>query len=319
MASDPSTFAERFNQPLSTTTSDIDKRTGRTPRTLKELAYKAYVVAQEAEYQGEKGIIVEAWLPETLSTDVNAAYEAPYAQGLNQMSPDLGAMARFLGVNLTTQALTAQIWQGGGFIDMSIPFIFQVESNAAEDVLEPLKKLYSLTMPKDPSGGGLLRAPGPRIDIDRLLERTGDNAKDLGVNLAKTAGGVFVTAGRAVSNLVGYGTQLNDSTTTVNSNPTGFSTNVLDPADQAAKAVSRSIVNSVTNNISLYLGQFLYFPSVVITDVNPTFDVVLTNDMNPARLTVNVNFRTFYTPTDRDIEIMFPRTASRRRNAQEQG
>lgn len=315
MALDPSTFAERFNQPMSTAAADVDRRTGRSPRTLKELAYKAYIVAQEAEYQGETGIIIEAWLPETLATDVNAAYEAPYAQGLNQMSPNLGAMARFLGVNLTTQALTAQIWQGGGFIDMSIPFIFQVDSSAAEDVLEPLKKLYTLTMPKDPSGGGLLRAPGPRIDIDRLLERTGDTVKDLGTGLL----GLLSDGGSSGLDFAKSLAGLNDSTSSVNSNRTGFAKKAIDRADEAARTVSKAIVNSVTNNISLYLGQFLYFPSVVITDVNPTFDVVLTNDMNPGRLTVNVNFRTFYTPTDRDIEIMFPRTASRRRNAQNQG
>ena len=76
-------------------------------------------------------------------------------------------------MNLTTQALTAQIWQGGAFINFQLPFIFQAETSAEKDVMEPIKKLLRLTMPKDPSGGGILEAPGPHVDIKKLAENGG--------------------------------------------------------------------------------------------------------------------------------------------------
>ena len=292
--SSPTTFGQRFNRPLADVLK-LDAAALENPQTIKELAYKAFIVAQEHVYEGETGVIVEAWMPETLAMDVNATYEAPFAQGLNQVNESLGAIARFLGVNLTTQALTAQIWQGGAFIEFSLPLIFQADSSAAYDVMEPIKKLFSLTMPKDPEGGGLLEAPGPRIDFNKLASNARENGGQVLNQLLSTTTSSISNPG-----------QMLDSAKEAVSNPTGFTQKTLNTANEGAKAVSKSIVASVKNNISLYLGQFLYFPSVVITDVNPTYDVVLSRDKNPMRATVNINFRTFYMPTDRDISIMFP-------------
>ncbi len=304
---DPSTFGQKFSnssEPNSIAYRRVYDRLS-SQKAIKELAYKAYIVAGENTYQGEPGVVIDAWLPETLSADINASYEAPFAQGLNQLSPNLGAIARFMGINLTTQALTAQIWQGGGFIEFSVPFIFHVETDAAVDVMEPIKKLFSLTLPKDPDGGGLLQAPGPVIDINRLAATGGEQFKESFVKLKESL----------VDSASSIPSSLSDMASSAVANLSKLDSKVLSTANVAAKAVSTSIVSSVKNNISLYLGEFLYFPSVVITDVNPTYDVVLSVDKNPIRATVNVNFRTFYTPTDRDIEIMFPATAHLRKQA----
>lgn len=249
-------------------------------KSVKELAYKTYIVA------AEQSIIIEAWLPETFMLDVNATYEAPFEQGLGSAMPSIGAIARFLGLSLTTQAMTAQVWQGGSAINLSIPLIFQAETDAGTDVMLPIKQLLSLTMPKDPSGGGFLTSPGPRIDINKAkdgLTAAWSKVKDSGAAIAEAwtkSNGAFdtsvataATAGNAV-----------------------------------AKTLSASIVNSVVNNISLYVGQFLYFPSVVITDVSPTYDVILGPDKNPLRASVNVGIRTFYIPTSQDLDLMFPAT-----------
>lgn len=259
-------------------------------KSQKDLAYKGFVVAQE------QGIIVEAWLPETLGMDVTATYDPPFIQGLGALNgmEGLSSMARFLGMSLTTQSLTAQIWQGGAFIEFTIPFIFQAESSAAEDVMLPIQRLLSLMMPKDPTGGGLLEAPGPRIDLKKLAANAREELKDAGSSIT-----------REIKDLVvGIDTSNGIVSTAINAASAGQA-----GLNKAAKTVSTALVNSVVNNISLFLGQFLYFPSVVITDVSPTYDVVIGNDKNPMRATVNVGFRTFYLPTSRDIEIMFPGTA----------
>jgi hypothetical protein len=262
------------------------------PDTIKRLAYKVYVVAGEAQYNGQTGFTVEAWLPETLSTDIAATYDSPLAQGLNGMLPGIGAMARFIGLNLTSQALTTQVWQGGGHIQFTLPLVFQAENDAAADVMEPIKQLFSLTLPKDESGGGLLSAPGPHLDAKKLLSNGGAALFDQAKGTLK---GLYNTG----ASIVG-GAQFDKS---------------QGEAMSLAQASSRAIVNSVKNNISLHLGQFMYFPSVIVKDVSPTFDVILSKDKNPIRATVNVNFETFYIPTSQDLETMFPATAHLRKTA----
>lgn len=280
----PATFGEALKVSQSDALNNFN-----ISKSQKDLSYKAFVVAQE------QGILVEAWLPETIGMDVNATYEAPFVQGLGALSgmEGLSSLARFLGMSLTTQSLTAQIWQGGAFIEFTIPFVFQAETSAAQDVILPIQRLLSLMMPKDPTGGGLLEAPGPRIDLTKLAANAREELKG---------------AGSAVVNEI---TGLAKSIDTSN----GIVSTAIDAANKgqaslnkAAKSVSTALVNSVVNNISLHLGQFLYFPSVVITDVSPTFDTIIAGDKNPMRATVNVGFRTFYLPTSKDIAIMFPAT-----------
>ena len=290
----PTTFGERFKLPASgLPLIDSAGRAGR------DLNYKAFVIAQEYTGSDGKGILVEAWLPETVGMDVNANYDAPFAQGISNMVPEnVGALARFLGMSLTTQAFTVQVWQGGAFIEFQIPFIFQAETSAADDVMKPIKDLLKLTMPKDPQGGGLLEAPGPVIDLKKLSQ---------------------ANVSQPINNILGGATlgNMKDAFTELKGDTFGALSKLKDKAqDNIARPVSRAIVNSIKNNISLHIGKFMYLPSVVITDVSPTYDVMIGPDRNPIRATVNVNFRTFFIPTQNDIDIMFPSAppSSTRRN-----
>jgi hypothetical protein len=291
--SDPSTFGKALQKSQSDALRNFN-----VSKSQKDLNYKAFIVAQD------QGVLVEAWMPETIGMDVNATYEAPFQQGLGAMAglEGLSSMARFLGMSMTIQAVTAQVWQGGAFIEFTIPFIFQAETNAAQDVMLPIQRLLSLTMPKDPQGGGLLEAPGPRIDITKKVN--GQDVDAVGV-LKSSLGAVGTVVSEVGSTLASL---VDPSKTVVSSAISGIG-NSVKGLNEPAKALSTALVNRVVNNISLYLGKFLYLPSVVITDVSPTYDVVISNDGNPMRAMVNVGFRTFYLPTSNDIEIMFPGTA----------
>lgn len=287
------TFGEVLSKPLTQSLSDMGRAAnGNLEENIKELAYKAFIVSQE------QGILVEAWLPEQVNVDINANYEAPYAQGITGgIAEKIGPLARFAGLSLTTQALTIQVWQGGSNINFSLPLIFQAQTSGVTDVMKPIKDLMKLMMPKDPQGGGLLEAPGPRLDPDKLLANGAslDTISKIGGDTLSAAGSTLVDTSKALVTGQGLGAA------------TGALLNgAVNTANSVAKPVSNAIVNSVKNNISLYIGQFQYFPSVVVTDVSPTFDVVLGPDKNPVRATVVVQFRTFYTPTARDIEGMFP-------------
>lgn len=280
----PSTFGQVFNKTLPSSLRGLASQQQTNSKQIRDNAYKAVVVSSEQK------IYISAWLPETVGVDVSANYEAPYAQGLGAVDSKFGALAQFIGMNLTTQALTAQIWQGGSFINFQLPFIFQAESSAEEEVMKPIKDLLRLAMPKDPSGGGILEAPGPHVNIKKLAAVGGEEAK------------------QGLSELTGYLGSLSkmiDTGKQIKANPLGSASALKDAANNVARKVSTALVNSIVNNISLVIGQFLFFPSVVITDVSPTFDVVLSPTGTPMRATVNVGFRTFYIPTDKDIEVMF--------------
>lgn len=290
---DAATFGQRFSQTLPEALRGMADQRQYQARSVRENAYKALVICSD------QNIVVDAWLPETVGVDVNATYDAPYAQGVGGVSERLGALAQFIGMNLTTQALTAQIWQGGAFINFQLPFVFHAETSAEKDVMEPIKNLLRLTMPKDPTkgGGGILEAPGPHVDIKKLAENGGAGAatavQDFRENGLKT---------------------MMDTAKQVMNDPLGTAAKVKDAANNVSQRMSQALVNSVVNNISLYIGQFLYFPSVVITDVSPTFDTTLDGTGKPTRATVDVSFRTFYVPTQNDIETMFPNMVASNNN-----
>jgi hypothetical protein len=280
---DATTFGKRFAQTVPEALRGQANERQYNARSVKENAYKALVICSD------QNIVVDAWLPETVGVDVNATYDTPYAQGLGGVNERLGAFAQFIGMNLTTQALTAQIWQGGAFINFQLPFVFHAENSAELDVMEPIKKLLRLTMPKDPSGGGILEAPGPHVDIKKL-------AQNGGTGVAKAVQDFRES---------GLKTMIDTAKKTLD-DPLGTAVTVKNAANNVSQRMSQALVNSVVNNISLYIGQFLYFPSVVVTDVSPTFDVTLDSTGKPTRATVDVSFRTFYVPTQNDIELMFP-------------
>jgi hypothetical protein len=286
----PATFGQRFTQEApASLAGDVGAR-NKNAGDIKQVYYKAFIVCSEQR------LTVDAWLPETLAVDIAADYDAPYAQGLSAMAPNLGSLAKFMGMNLTTQAMTAQIWQGGAFINFTIPFIFQAETSAETEVMRPIRDLMKLTMPKDetPGGGGILSAPGPHIDIKKLVS----NLSAVGI---EGVSDLF----QGVTGLAMNASNMIDTFKKLAQHPGDTYTNLLGGLNNVSQRLSSALVSSVVNNITLQLGQFLYFPSVVITDVVPTFNTVLNRDGKPTRAEVNVNFRTFFVPTDKDIQYMF--------------
>jgi hypothetical protein len=295
----------------------------------------------------DKKILFSAWLPEQVATDVSAQYDAPFDTGLNDYMPVIGKAAKFFGVNLTSQAMTAQIWQGSQEMNFNMSVVLQAERNAAIEVIKPIKDLLRLTMPDESEAGGLLTAPGPRVNLERLLEsfkakspptpvpqRSGESTQ-VGVSNPETNlfGGIADTIGGSVSKIPDIlGGVINGTTdaikgvvkrvpgslteagkgmlnTTINAavQVADFSKNV---AGGALSQLNRTFVYAIDNNISLYIGRYLYFPSVVITDVNVTSQTLFDAIGNPMRVELALTFKTFYIPTQRDLEVMYPTSPS---------
>jgi hypothetical protein len=292
--------------------------------------YEVRIVQNNETARGDskrQGIQIKGWLPEEVTFDISSQYEAPYAQGFNQAFPVVGQLARALGVNLVNQAMTLQVWQGSAEINFQLPIIFQAVSSAYTDVMVPIKELLKLTMPRDPQGGGLLESPGPRINVDRLntslnsvvetippdYKGTADKARGTAFQdiTRETLLKPIDTIASGLNSLTKSATEAMSSLESVS--PTSvikLGANVAGGLNKAFTASSRAInaalVNAIDNNISLYIGDFMFLNSVVVTDVSQAYNILIAPDNRPSRATVNVTFKMFFIPTQEDLDQMFP-------------
>lgn len=108
---------------------------------------------------------VEAYVPETFQLAVTSQFGQPFGQGISNST--VGTAAKMLGLGaLTSQAMTAQVWEGTQPIEITLELELVAESDPKAEVLEPIKKLLAMTMPSRGGSGFLLDPPGPKyVDI----------------------------------------------------------------------------------------------------------------------------------------------------------
>lgn len=248
-------------------------------------------------------ISIIASLPQEFSLDIGAAYEEAMAQAVasNSVISEFSSMSKMSGVQLATQALTAQMWQGSTDVSFSIPLVFQVESDEYKDVLLPIAHLYELVLPDDNEGNGLLSAPGPQLDAKQLAAAFAS----LGSGALNTVTPDFVKEG--VSSAVDlFKRSFNTSKSLVGASDKTASAPQSPTAGKPAGGFTRPpLASAIKNNISLQLGHFMFFESVVVTSVNQTPKVQPLASGNMSRIEVTVGFKTFYTPTQKDIMKIF--------------
>jgi hypothetical protein len=222
---------------------------------------------------------------------------------------------RLMGAATSTQAMTMQVWQGSAPMEFSIPLHFVLNTDSETDILLPLRQLMSLTLPSTAtqfsnlsnlvnldfsSGGtgGFLVSPGPKLKLkegmtpaDVVHRVTGGTTQAYqdgaagggGVvgGIAGVAGHAVDAAGRAIDTVMGADAQA-----------------ILD----GLMGVDLFSLVDIEDNISLRIGNFMYFPSVVITDVSSEHGVKLdAYSRKPIEISVTVTFRTFLTPKAEDL------------------
>jgi len=252
--------------------------------------YMCYIIPLD---RGMDPII--AHLPEEYDLSLGGSYQAPFAQGPKDLHAHVGPAASAFGLQFANKAMTAQLWQGSNEVEFTIPLILQLETNPNTDILKPLSALYELVLPREEVAGGLLTSPGPHLDLDLLKE----SAVALGDSAAEYAKEAWEN----------FGTPTKSTTTSVGDPSTGALNrageavkNAANATNNAIGAVSNSVTAAIKYNIALMIGQFQFFPSVVITNVSQNTKVRpywRTGTMS--RVAVSVTFRTFYTPTNRDL------------------
>lgn len=192
-------------------------------------------------------VSVECVIPETVATAFASKFSQPFGQ-LGQDSKINTAAKILSGTSLTSQLMTAQVWEGSDPVDMSLEVVFLAESDPIREVLEPIKQLLGLVLPA--GKGGVMTPPGPVWSSD-LISQAQDSS------LAQQAG--VPSAG------------------------------------------------SVPGTISLTIGNYLYFESVVITNVNVVWHSVIHSSGIPIRADVTIQFITYYIPVVEDLSTIFRR------------
>lgn len=255
--------------------SEITAR-NRNPNYMARIVYQEGET-EESQDQGASGVIT-LYLPENFQLNFSSSFDQPFAQGLVNM-PGLSQATKFFGASLTSQSMSVQVWQGTSCPEFNLTFQLIAESDPVSEILDPIKRLSKLALP----GVGpakLLSPPGPRIDPA----------------VAGAAAGAIAAAG--VAGLAGA----------VAGAATLDFSSVVGSTKSAASQVSSSLDSLLTNpknNVTLYIGRFLRFPSVVIQSVSQTYDTVFNAQGLPLKASVDVTFSTWYVPVKSDVNLIF--------------
>lgn len=114
----------------------------------------------EVKIVQEGGGRVKAYVPETFQLAVTSQFNQPFGQGIQNTT--VGTLSKMLGLGaLTSQSMTAQIWEGTQPIEMSLELEFLAYNDPAAEVRDPIKELLKMTMPSKRGFGFLLDPPGP--------------------------------------------------------------------------------------------------------------------------------------------------------------
>ncbi len=275
----------------------------------------------------DQKITLEASLPESFQIDVGANYDEAFSQliGSIPLASKVAPWAKAFGLQLTTQALTAQIWNGSTELAFSLPLVFQAETSGVKDVLSKLRDLYTLVLPDESELGGFLTAPGPRLDPvllaksaaqagEGLLNAAPPSIKSLAdstrneINgITSVVGGIATQLGLDLNTVKSFaGTVANKVGLTTATRGTPEATGTPDYSHEGRNhSAPTSLLSSIKNNISLKIGNYMFFESVVITSLGQNHYVQPLADGTMSRVEVTVGFKTFFVPTKKDISKIF--------------
>lgn len=262
------------------------------------------------------GINFKAPLPPEFDWGTVAEYEAPFRELIgsslsnlpSMLGPAVQGLARIQGAQLVTQALTAKFWAGSSSGELTFPVVLQAQNDEVEEVLKPLIDLMSLTMPRLQGGkqGSILEAPGPHLDLQKAYATA--KAALNAVNTKSVAGQTSSTSSTSDS-IFGTIKQVTNYASNINvSDVVSQSVDALHAVGTAAD----SFIRSATRNIvSVSVGRFMVFPSMVIKGVSQRHSVqpVVDQNGNPTgnmqRCELNIVMEPFTDLTMNDMASIF--------------
>lgn len=242
------------------------------------------------------GISIVANLPESFAFDSTSTYETPYAQGI--FGAGANAAAAFTGTRLTTQAQTARIWQGATDSELMLDLEFFAENDPDADVIQQTLNLLKLSAPTIDPQTGMLRSPGPQLvlnDAGQLTSNLADSLKASGASVTKS-----------VKDLLGYGNKVQQGAMKGQNATTASSGTSTEPPQPSAAGTADFWKRQVRNQISIRIGRYAFFDSVVIMNVQKTYVHNLdARTGQPLHAKVSIRFAPLFLLTQDDIVNIF--------------
>lgn len=248
--------------------------------------------AADGSVKGSQGITVSAPMPDSFTFDTRSEYQAPYAQGLFGNGA-ISNLAKLGGLRLTTQALTAQIWQGSTETELGLELEFHAETDPDLEVRQPILSLLRLsTASIDPSTGAL-KSPGPQVNIDDAGQITADAGNQL-ANTGKQIGNALISVLRPA--------RLNSENNSFN----GRNSSSTPPQVQSGLGGAEYWKNRIRNQISIQIGRYAFFDSVVISNVQKTYGHQIHGPTGlPMYAKVSFQFKPLFLLVQGDLDQIF--------------
>lgn len=241
----------------------------------------------------ERGIEVFAPVPETFMHDVSSSYDTPFS---NLLSGRIATMMRMGGVLPIMQAMTAKFWMGQSDTELGLDLVFQCETDARRDVMEPVILLNKLAAAHKDPNTQTLEAPGSqlggyvwqyvkdRVEQARKAKADGPNPNEPGAS--ETAKDATLEDGSK-------------------SSKDGDDQPAQNSADGTLIGTVEWAKRYVKNPVSLQIGQYAYYDLIVVNSVTQTFSSQFDQDGWPMHATVSMRFSPLFMLTDDDIEQVF--------------
>ena len=244
-------------------------------------------------HRAEPELTIQAPLPDSFMFDSSAQYEAPFAQGWVPADFIRNALGAF-GRRTTSQVLSLQIWQGNQDTDLGLDLEFQAETDPIREVLQPIASLLTLTTPIADSLAGLMKAPGPHLDLEKII------------SLLKVKGTEKMSeTEKAVAAGTAAGFRQASVFDAANSTADGNNQSTPDQSNDASAAPTDLVKQALKGIISIRIGNYMFFDCVVITDVQQTFTNQLDARGIPWHAKVSIRFRPAFTITQGDLNRIF--------------
>lgn len=272
--------------------------------------------------QADLNIDIMAFLPDQFSTSMTANYNGildvisglPVVGTIVDGIRKVGNVATLMGVAPVIQPLTAQVWQGSDHINLTLPLIFLLDEDSEKDILNPLRQLLSLTMPRlltstqsssSYSGEGLLmKSPGPKYVVKRGI--IDDLKKDRATGADQRAGeGVMEAADRffrdAVSSVLENVNSVKDVWNGASSEK------ILETLSGSFGGLGFNNAE-IKDNLVVRCGEFFIIPSAIVTSVDQDWQILLDrHSKRPIALSLTVGFQSWVVPKADDLDVIIPK------------
>ena len=259
------------------------------------------------------------WMDEEFHYSARSNYSAPFDSLFKNRF--FNAAARAVGLKIQSPFMTGQMWEGSEFPEFQITARLETDSSAREEIRAPIVRLLRLVTPRL-TDAQILGNPGTGIDYTQLWQSLSSSLPDgewsqkikSSVDSVNSTMNDFTSAvGKAagVTSVSTVESAYNKSKTT-SKTTNSSSQNTMQPttavADEQSNSFTAQLIRSgfLKNQVSIAIGMYLYFPSVVITGV----ECDLLNQIEyasgwPMSATVNISFRPMFLPTQDDLYDMF--------------